>query len=298
MLIGIDYASVDGNGLPRLNIASDACKAARSTLSFAFIRGSYGTTADRTWGRDALTLERYGLTVGAYAFLRMPRRGGPIMAAPADQMRVFADNVGTLTKKHFPPALDVEDSGLSGQAELDWVHEAWSTLKSIYGVAPRIYTSQRVWIEDLHNLPAGEMTESPLWLAKPWPWPVRSKAQLDDSAFKGGQRDPGVPLPWGQANWWIHQYQGDAFPMPGFSNTVDLSRFRLMVQGETGERVKWVQRRLGIIDDGVFGPGMASHLRMFQKTCQLVEDAVIGPKTFAAIAWQAGVEAPAPRCGA
>ena len=49
---------------------------------------------------------------------------------------------------------------------LDGVREAWQTLRARYGVAPIIYTSARVWQEDLANLPAPDLVESPLWLAR------------------------------------------------------------------------------------------------------------------------------------
>ena len=83
----------------------------------------------------------------------------------------------------------------------------------------------------------------------------------------------------------MHQYQGDAIPAPGFGQTVDLSRFHLMVQGETGRRVEWVQRRLGMAVTGVFDVAMESRVRAFQSSHRLVADSVIGPKTFAVICW-------------
>ena len=38
--------------------------------------------------------------------------------------------------------------------------------RDYYGVAPIIYTSARVWQEDLANLPAPDLAESPLWLKR------------------------------------------------------------------------------------------------------------------------------------
>lgn len=45
------------------------------------------------------------------------------------------------------------------------IRSAWRVLKNYYGVAPVIYTSERVWREELRNLPASDLIESPLWLA-------------------------------------------------------------------------------------------------------------------------------------
>ena len=76
---------------------------------------------------------------------------------------------------------------------LEGVRAAWAILEDHYGAAPIIYTSARVWRDDLGNAPADDLTESPLWLAryffKPGP-PAR-----DASAFASGTRDPPVPRP-------------------------------------------------------------------------------------------------------
>src|SRR4029078_1259496 len=76
---------------------------------------------------------------------------------------------------------------------------------------------------------------------------------------------PPVPPPWGDStNWWIHQYQGDAIRLPGFSTgNVDLNRFNTMLKGATGDRVKWVQRRLGIAQNGQFDSAIDGVSRVF-----------------------------------
>lgn len=276
MIIGVDYASVDGNMSPDWSAIANACRKAGSMLGFAIIRGAYGTMLDSTIGRDWNRARAAGLTTGAYLYLRLKQ-------SPVDQVHVFADNVGELTSKDFPPFIDVEDNGVTAEEELRIVSAAWDEMVKIYGVSPAVYTSNRVWTEDLKNLPPGRIKDSPLWLAKPWPWAVRSQARL---AFDERLYLPAVPAPWGdQKCWWIHQYQGDAYPCPGFSNTVDLSRFHLMRLGEAGDRVKWVQHRLHMTPTGVFGRSTLDVLVEFQSEHGLVPDGVIGPKTFAALCW-------------
>ena len=285
MEIAFDYASVDGNKPPDLTEFGRACVAHGSLAHIAIFRGSYGTDPDPTIDRDWGVAQRLGMTCGAYLFLRMNQ-------VPEDQVHVFAQTVGPLTRHDLVPILDVEATGLLAQQEIDQVHRAWMAMRDIYGVPPMIYTSDRVWREDLGSLPAGEMVDSPLWLAKPWPWQTRTPAQLSPGPFANGNYDPAVPASWGGAkNWWMHQYQGDAFPTPGFTSTVDLSRFHPMVQGESGIRVSWVQRRLGWPTNGLFDSSMSSRLRAFQRDAGLVADAIIGPQTFTRVAWQA---APAP----
>lgn len=280
MIVGVDYASVDGNLTPDWGGMKQACAASGSSLGVAIFRGAWGITPDSTVVRDWHSAQAAGLTTGAYLFLRM-RTDQP----PEDQVSVFADNVGALTESDLVPFIDIEDTGFTAAEELAWVRRAWDAMRSIYGVPPGIYDSARVWREDLHDLPAGDMVESIQWVAKPWPWAIRSPAMLSPTPFSSGRYEPVVPSPWGPKNWWLHQYQGDALPMPGISRTVDLSRFNLMVQGETGVRVKWVQKRLGIAQAGVFDDAMASALRAFQRARGLVADAIVGPKTLARLCW-------------
>ncbi|HWN69174.1 MAG TPA: GH25 family lysozyme [Haliangium sp.] len=303
MIVGVDYASVDGNRPPIWIDAKRACAEQGSSLGFVVFRGAWGTFADPVIGRDWVNAGAAGLVRGAYLYLRLK----PDIVAkmsPEDQVHAFADNVGALYDEDLIPTIDVEDTAASPAVELDLVSRAWEAMRSIYRAAPMIYTSARVWKEDLKNLPAGAMRASPLWLAKPWPWPTHAKARLDPTPFAKGELDPAVPPSWGDnGNWWVHQYQGDAFPMSGFTNTVDLNRFHVMRQGERGDRVKWVQRRIFGADsnhycaagnptdiDGVFGPSTLAAVKTFQTLHLLAADGVIGPKTFAALSW---VDAPA-----
>src|SRR5262249_47409417 len=101
-----------------------------------------------------------------------------------------------------------------------------------------------------------------------------------------GRLDPPVPPPWGDAtNWWVHQYQGDALGFPGFSSTVDVNRFNPMVQGAAGDRVKWVQRRLGLAESGELDETMRKKVVAHQRAKGLTPDGIIGPRTFATLCW-------------
>jgi len=279
VIVGVDYASVDGNAPPDWDVFQAACSSSGSSAGIAIFRGAYGASPDATVLRDWRRAQAAGLVTGAYLFLRSSQ---PVV----DQVHAFADNVGVLTARDLVPILDVEDQWPGGpEAELEAVHEAWTAMKGIYGAPPMIYDSGRVWLEDLHSLPAGEMLDSAQWVAKPWPWAVHKPAMLSPGPFQGTTYDPVVPAPWGPGNWWLHQYQGDAHPVPGFTNTVDLSRFHLMQYGETGARVRWVQTRLGMPVTGIFDSAMGTRVRAFQTAHGLVADAVIGPRTFVLIAW-------------
>lgn len=301
MLIGCDYASVDGDARPDWIEAKRAMPGG-TKLAFVILRAAYGTWIDPTLARDWASAGAAGLVRGAYLFLRFPYLPTGFTAhdqTPEEQVRAFASAVGVHTNNDFVPTIDVEfpghgisDTGLNAHEALEWVRMACVEFKNIYGVPPMIYTSARVVAEDLRNLPCDDLTDSPLWLTKPWPWAERTPAQLSLLPFMGGKLDPRVPPQWGVNNWWIHQYQGDSINFPGFTKTVDISRFNSMQAGERGMRVAWVQSRLGLKINGMFDDAMAASINIFQQQYGLVVDGVIGPKTFAQITWHDGVEQP------
>jgi lysozyme len=254
-------------------------------IDFAIIRASGGGGHDQYFRRTWPKLKDAGLVRGAYLFLVFPRQGG-WPSSPVTQARAFIKTVGNLDESDLAPALDIEadtwqNTGMKPPQLLDGVRAAWKTLRDHYGVAPIIYTSRRVWIEVLGNLPAPDLAESPLWV-KDYPYKLQLPAHYDPQPFAGGRLDPQMPAPWGDAaNWWIHQYQGNALKLPGFVRTVDMNRFNTAVRGAFGDRVLWVQRRLGIPQSGAFDAAMEKALRALQNKKGIAADGVINPRTFA-----------------
>jgi peptidoglycan hydrolase-like protein with peptidoglycan-binding domain len=293
-LLGIDYASVDGNNTPNWTLARQPSSDG-SRLTFVLVRAAYGDWPDTTFIRDWQSIKNAGLVRGSYLYPRYKNGQGTLMsiASQVDALEAALEKAGgDIEFKDFPPALDIESAQgptsfhVPAIEALDWYRELWNAMRDRFDVTPLIYTSGRVWLEDLDNLMAPDLASSAAWLAKPWPWKVRTPAQRAISkAFSSGAYDPAVPIPWGGNNWWIHQYQGDATGFPGFSSTVDINRFNLMKLGALGARVSWVQRRLGVKPDGNFGPITDSALAAFQTKHKLTPDRVIGPATFAALCW-------------
>jgi len=281
MIFGIDSASVAGNKNPDWARAK-----ATGPIGFALVRATYGATPDKAFARDWPALKEAGLVRGAYVFLRFPRNGKPA-PVPEAQAAAAIDVIGDLEDGDLPPAVDVEfpgagrsETGMTAQECLDGVRAACAALQDSYDVAPIIYTSARVWRDDLGNAPADDLTESPLWLAryffKPGP------AARDAAVFASGKLDPPVPPPWGDAgNWWIHQYQGNATKFPGFTGNVDMNRFNPALKGTRGGRVAWVQRRVGVAATGRFDARTDAAVRDFQSDNDLVRDGIVGPRTFA-----------------
>ena len=284
MIFGVDTASVAGNRNPDWTKAK-----ALGPIGFACVRSNYGTAPDKVFARDWPLLKEAGLVRGAYLFLRFPRGGKPAPPPEAQAAAAIA-TIGDLEDGDLPPTVDVEfpgkgrsETGLSAPACLERVRVACAALADRYGVPPLIYTSARVWRDDLANLPADDLTDSPLWLARYF---FKAGPAVRDAAlFAGGKLDPPVPRRWGDAgDWWIHQYQGDATKLPGFTGRVDMNRFNVAFKGTRGARVGWAQRRLGIAETGKFDTATDGAVRSFQKDRGLVADGVIGPRTFAYLA--------------
>ena len=259
-------------------------------MSFAIIRSNWGIYPDPAFVRNWPLIQQAGIVRGAYLFLRFPRGEHPA-PDPAAQATAFIKKVGRLAESDLPPSLDVEFPGRLGRREtgltapqcLASVRAACKVLTDHYGVAPIIYTSARVWREDLLNLPAADLAESPLWLAR---YPFKKGPAILDARVSR-LASPPVPPPWGDStNWWIHQYQGDAIQLPGFpSGNVDLNRFNVLLNGTTGDRVKWIQRRLGIAQNGLFDPATDRALRSFKARKGIPPEDGVGPRTFAYLCW-------------
>jgi lysozyme len=289
MLFGVDTASVAGNK----NVSWTRAKA-EGPISFAFVRSNWGTTVDSFFTKEWDKLKSAGLIGGTYMFLRFRNAKHPKAPAPKEQAQVMIDAVGQRLerKRDFPPVVDVEfpgkgavETGMTPQQLLDGIRIAWDMLAQHFGVPPIIYTSGRVWKEDLRNIPAPSMMESPLWLAR---YPFKSGQPAIRDAARAAKIDPPVPVPWGDKdNWFIHQYQGDATQMPGFpTGNVDMNRFNTVSKGDKGGNVRWVQRRLKLpTQSGTMDQSTESALRAFQTSRGLTADGVVGPKTFAALCW-------------
>ena len=50
-------------------------------------------------------------------------------------------------------------------------------------------------------------------------------------------------------------------------------------KGDTGQDVKEIQEALGILADGIFGPGTEKSVKNFQTKNGLVADGIVGKKT-------------------
>jgi GH25 family lysozyme M1 (1,4-beta-N-acetylmuramidase) len=288
MIFGIDTSNAAG--VKNINWSKARTD---GLITFGILRSNWGTAKDAVFEREWARMLAAGLVGGAYMFLRFPGAKAKTVPSPSDQantmIEVLEDKL--VAGRDLPPVLDVEfpggaaTTGMTTAALLDGVREAWTILRDHFGAPPIIYTSGRVWKEDLKNSPAPDLVESPLWLAR---YPFKAGPAVRDPAKVLKAAAPPVPVPWGdEKSWWIHQYQGDAIGLPGFPvGKVDMNRFQTASPGDTGGHVAWIQRRLvKPIASGKFDKTTETVLRQFQASKGLVVDGIVGPRTFTKLAW-------------
>jgi peptidoglycan hydrolase-like protein with peptidoglycan-binding domain len=274
--IGCDIASVDENGNP------DWLRAQKDGhLRFVGLRAAYGTTPDSSYPTYRRQLDAIGIPNFPYLFLRAD------VATPEAQANAALTAIGTLNQRYFPLAIDVEGSrqGLTASQWLGWVVRAKRVIEAALGVPPLLYTSKTYWIDPdgMNNLPAPELADSLGWW-KYWPYPPHSPA-VYDPAVVDQLKTPPVPPPFGTA-WGLQQYAGDSINYPGFRSTVDMDRLHVQRQGDTGDSVKWVQKRLpNLVVDGIFGPKTAEAVKAFQTQKKITADGIVGLDTTQLLAW-------------
>ncbi len=181
--IGADYASVDGNNTPNFAAAKQA--GARFVIPRAIYgrpltAGSRDPYQDPVWARDKDRILAAGLKRSAYIFVCYPKKGA-FTPEPEAQAEAYINYVNLISYRDFVPMFDVEQESdvLDANGMYDWTLRLAKRLRAHYGAWPGMYTSQRVWRENLKDHAAGALINCPLWLAKPWPWPVKTPVHLD-----------------------------------------------------------------------------------------------------------------------
>lgn len=290
LYLGVDFASVDRNS------PIDWARARMAGCRFAIIRAGFGSWTDPAFKAEADRARAVGVIVGAYLMPAYGRGSVPVSA----QVQAFRRAVD-LKQGDFPPALDVEFSGGTARTGrtrrelLELVRDFVLEMRSVFGVAPLIYTSARVWDgedadslnADASNVDLSALRDCAPWLAR-YPYNYKLPAVGDDASEKlTAERLPMPPVPklWGWCA--IHQYQGDARGFGGAIGQCDMNRMFVIAPGATGPAVAWAQRRLGMAEGtpGVFDKVMGASVDAFQRSAGLAADRVIGPTTFSHLAW-------------
>lgn len=281
MTIGIDAFS--GNGVIDWNRAM-----ANGNLGFAGLRACEAAKPDSRFLQYRKECDARHIPSFAYMLLRWEQNG----PSPEDQGKCLLDMVskeGGDSEYELTPVIDLEFEGsrkqygiTAGQA-LEWFLRCYTTVKAgLGGADPGTYTSNVVWTDPdgMNDLPCPEILGSWSWM-KYWPYAVGSPA-VYDRATVDALHDPIVAPPFAGA-WVIHQYMGDAVHYPGVGNEVDMDRTRVVKQGDHNGTVAWVQRKLKIPVDGIFGPQTLAAVKAFQSHMHIDIDGLVGLQTFSCL---------------
>lgn len=270
-MIGVDYASVDQNAPP------DYYAARAWGLKFSYIRGSIGRNPDPTLARDRDRARSGGLPVGAFMAVDWADD-------PEPQARALIASCGTLTSGYMPPAVDIEFSrgiastGLTPRSAIEKIERIIATLQERYPTIV-LYTSLRVWTEDLGDLVSKPIGACPLWIKDPYPWNPRNPPHLESIPPVGH-----LPTPWQDPTSpgaWIQQFQGDAIKVPGFSSTVDLNNFLVFSASREDPRKTWIDAKLTTSGfPPAVGP-LEARIRALQTAHQIPIDGLVGLETWA-----------------
>ncbi len=289
----IDYASVDEDKVP------DTAAAVAAGVVAVQIRAEYDYGArpfeDGDWHRDHEAWQKAGMLVGPYVIVNWLDG-----VEPEARISQLVKIVGALDPRiNLVPAFDIEfPRGILGTTHtraqiMVLVRKYVKALRDAFGVWPELYDSGRVWntldTDTLGNPPAPDLTDCSQWCAH---YPVsRGLAPINPSAIPSGLGMHGAPNPWGYA--WKHQYQGDTKGHPGFSSTVDLTRFNYARLSNVGPQIGWLNRRLDaanvLLAKGpsplVFDDMCDARVRSFQTRSGLPADGVVGFGTHNALNW-------------
>lgn len=301
MMIGLDYANMDGDQVINLKAARQA------GARYVYLRRSYAygppnhvvMAHDDTYANEAQQVRDAGLVVGGYLFPSF-NVGAP---SPEDQVKNFVAAGGDVRPGgDLPPMLDIEfpgknglpDTGRSKGAVVALIIEFVAQMREQLGCLPSIYTSHVQMCDDngvglTSTVPALEncpyMPKTPYRLGAGQP-PDQVVSQDPHQGRVAWDRFDywRLPPPWEHTGWWSVQYQGDARGFPGI-HQADLSRFNTLSVStpSTDLRWSWVARVSNL--PGASTNTLVSAIMTLQHDHGLVNDGVVGPATFAALAW-------------
>ncbi|SFV08021.1 glycoside hydrolase family 25 protein [Pseudoduganella namucuonensis] len=185
-------------------------KVAEAGTAFCFVRGVYGTAADKAAAPNVAAARAVGMKTGLYHFFRArmdPAAQTQAMLAAMDACKIGAGDL--------PPVLDVEDNpnydgpwnNADNPAYIAALRSWVQTMKDRVGRAPIIYTRASFWAQ-LGN-PAG-FSDCTLWVA----------SYRDDA--------PTMPTGWPSPyQFWQYSESGT---VAGISGHVDMNYFNVSVQ--------------------------------------------------------------------
>jgi lysozyme len=227
---------------------------AAGAIAFAVTMATEGDTeVASTFARNWKTLKAKGMVRGACHVFRQGVDG-------QSQAKRFLETV-RLEPGDLPPILKVlPGEGIEVRPIQIWLNRVEQATQR----SPILQTSIEFW----SSIDTGEQwTRFPLWIVD------RSLASMPK-------------LPEGFQDWWFWQYS-DRVWIEGIKTEVPGSWFNSCQEGSMGDRIRTLQQRLKQrgcdpgANDGSFCGTTQTAVRKFQRSISLIEDGVVGPRTWA-----------------
>ncbi|HEY5926233.1 MAG TPA: GH25 family lysozyme [Kofleriaceae bacterium] len=256
--------------MPDPRTAIDWSRVRASGRTFAYVRATYGMAPDPGFASAWQNLKSSGLVRGAWQVLRHDENA-------VEQATQFLKIV-ELQRGDLPPMIDLERMATSSPTTVidmlrTWLSVVESELEARHGckIRPIIRTSSRAW--PVRKEPCA-FQDYTLWI-------------IDAFHF-----EPQVPKCLGAGEWQFHQYSVGTRGIPGISGPVALDRFNPCKLGDRGRAPTLLKHLLakakfgfGVTDTCEFDDYTRRATTNFQEARGLVQDGMIGPKTFAELHW-------------
>ncbi|MEO8699596.1 MAG: GH25 family lysozyme [Kofleriaceae bacterium] len=221
---------------------------------------AYAQAGSRDFAETWEAMRTAGILRGAWHLLRDDE--------PAIEQAIRFLRQVELQPGDLPPALDITAIGERSPWSVGEMMRAWlgvveSELEARHGHAPRpiIRTHDRAW---RHHR---DLDHHAVW--------VIDHAQYD-------RRD---------GEWMFHQYAGATPGMPD-TGSCRFDRFNAIKLGDRGKHVARLKQRLGetrfrfgITETDVLDPPTRDAIVRFQASRELLQDGIVGPKTYAELEW-------------
>lgn len=126
---------------------------------------------------------------------------------------------------------------------------------------------------------------------------ITSHREITYAFVQGGHTDPGPDYPWEHFLNEVNKNIGNPVEeMPRIDRT-PAPTGDIYGIGSTGDKVREIQRLVGVAQDGIYGPITANAVRVWQQNLQIPADGIWGPRTQEAtnqfFAWLASQDHPA-----